>query len=267
MDLTVLQMFIGDICMDPTNYFVSLFPSGTSRDVISYYTTCEGTNPLQYDIGNATIYANELNSSIAYLQSACGNNPFVQDAIPDINNIIADVNSLVSQTDCQGIYNVWDEAINQGLCTYLFTGFYAMWITQFVISGSLYLTMCFSSVLYLYFGFFWKLPLSRWHEESIEVVLGTPVDESSISGAGIGTGGTENVLHAPREIEYRTNFDSSFNEKAKPDPELEYTKDVEQGGAEAEVVAGYILESDDDAVNKKATFEVSSETPDHQHES
>ena len=85
----------------------------------------------------------------------CPNNPYIESCSNNVNNIINDISYISDETNCQDVYNFWNQAVNVGLCNNLFTGLYALWITQFVTSGCLFFVMCFASVLYQYYGEYW----------------------------------------------------------------------------------------------------------------
>ena len=135
------------------------------KNILNYYLTCEGTNPFQANIQNSTIYTNQVKAELTQLVTlipACNLDVNIQQSFHYIDNINLDLFNLVDETQCGTIYNVFNTAINQGLCNYIFTGYYALWITQFVTSGCFFFVMCYSSVLYQYFGQYWTiLPMNE----------------------------------------------------------------------------------------------------------
>jgi hypothetical protein len=155
---TILVMFLGDICLDPAGNVARIFPKGDARDIVVYYTTCEGTNPLNKKVFNTTVYTAQLNAEYDKLTTlVCPTDDQLKSVKPYLDDLTQDTVNLIGLTDCTTIYDVWNHGVNQGLCTYLFNGLFTLWIGQYVLSGSLFLAMCFGVVLYGYYGHLWKV--------------------------------------------------------------------------------------------------------------
>lgn len=117
---------MSDICINPSTYVTDIFPKGDAQDILNYYLTCEGTNPLQPAINNATYYASYINQTLYSLASGptapCPGDPYITATYPYISDINSYVAEIVTLTNCSTIYNIWNSAVNEGLCTDLFTG-------------------------------------------------------------------------------------------------------------------------------------------------
>jgi hypothetical protein len=157
---TIGIIFLSDLCIDPAKNIASFLPAGDTRSLMLYYTTCQGTSPLHQQVSNATSYINNLRSSYEFIRNytyLCPAGSNLSSIEPYIQAISKNAIELISLTDCTTIYDVWNHGVNQGLCTYLFNGLFTFWIGQYVLSGSLFLAMCFGVVLYDYYGHLWKV--------------------------------------------------------------------------------------------------------------
>lgn len=154
-----MQTVAGDICIDPSGNLQKVFPKGTSRDIITYYTECTGTNPLASKVLNTTELTAKLNAEInSGLAAYCGTDQGVQDAIFYVSLITNDLIDLVDYTtDCNTLYQIWNDGVNIGLCTDLFNGLFTLWVGEYVVGFGMYFTICIASVLYLYYGRLWAI--------------------------------------------------------------------------------------------------------------
>lgn len=59
--------------------------------------------------------------------------------------------------ECSYIHNILDDGINNGICKYFLNGIYSIWISQCVVSGSLFLIICCLCILYQYYSEFWNI--------------------------------------------------------------------------------------------------------------
>ena len=117
------------------------------------------------------LYA-QINTTLAY--PGCQLDSNLKATLPHIDTLVEDTSSLIAATGCTGLSNVWDQAVNQGLCTHLFTGLYATWVSQFVTSGCLFFTVMFVSVLYQYYGDNWTVTASYEKARDVEAHIELP---------------------------------------------------------------------------------------------
>jgi hypothetical protein len=112
--------------MSPTENIVNNIKSGNAKTVFTYYTSCQGLNPFYYDISNATYYNNLINMTITGLTigstAPCPGDATLMAAFQDTSDIQVYINSLNETTQCEPLYDTYDQAINQGVCTDGFTG-------------------------------------------------------------------------------------------------------------------------------------------------
>lgn len=157
----IIITFLADLCFSPTENVLSIVPGGQTKSILSYYSSCVGTNPLSSYTTNSSYYITMLNSSINALafgpNATCPKNQYLMETTFYLNDLSLQISNLNSEIACPVAARLWATTLNQSICTHLFTGFYVMWISQFITSAGLFLTMCLGSVVYQYFGDFWRL--------------------------------------------------------------------------------------------------------------
>eukprot|EP01038_Epipyxis_sp_PR26KG_P007292 gene7292-9934_t len=199
--LMVGVMLMADVCMAPTQNLVDLLPSGNIQDTLSYYSTCTGSNPIGFDVTNATASVALVKEYYVNLTTSglCQNSSYLSSNYYIVQDLSYQVSNLTSFAECSPIQNIWDKAINIGLCDNTFTGIYVIWLAIFVTSGALYFTMCFASVLYEYFNDFWNISENDHHALP---VLAPVIDEMSPNDTTEGGGDkpTAPYMHYSQEL-------------------------------------------------------------------
>jgi len=142
---------IGDICINPTELLLKAVPNGAGKKTLRYYTECTGTNPLQDQINNMTYYTSTINKTIHKIldYNQCLT---LKDSEDYISDMLVNTNSILSQTECTPLYNVYNKAVNQGLCDNIYSGLFTTWISMFIISGGLFFIICITVRLYQFYG-------------------------------------------------------------------------------------------------------------------
>mgnify|MGYP003385543335 CR=1 FL=1 len=87
---------------------------------------CQGSQELEYVQGNLTISQEYLNQ-IEYL------------------------------SQCSAYYTEANDLLHNAVCFQLFTGFYIMWVCQYVISLGVFCLLVVSCIIYQYFGTYWGM--------------------------------------------------------------------------------------------------------------
>ncbi len=84
--------------------------------------------------------------------SGCQNEANIPAAIGIItDDLVPNIDNLFDLFACENIQLLYQLSIESGLCTNFFTGFYTIWVSQFVTSLFLFFLICFACVLYKYF--------------------------------------------------------------------------------------------------------------------
>lgn len=151
-------MVISDFCMSPTQYAINLIPTGDTQDIVAYYTTCSGSDPLEPYLSQAVDSLNELNNSVSSLLTyQCPGDSqllYIQGNLTLANTTLAAVDVL---TTCEPYVEESNDFLHNALCFQLFTGSYILWVCQFVISGGVFVLLVLSTFIYQYFGTYWHM--------------------------------------------------------------------------------------------------------------
>jgi hypothetical protein len=152
-------MVISDFCISPTEYAINLLPPGDTQDIVSYYSTCSGTDPMQEYISGANSALQTMNQTVtALLETAqCQGN---QDLIYVQGNLTLSqeyLNQIDYLSECQAYYDQTNDLLHNAVCFQLFTGFYIVWVCQYVISLGVFLLLVVSCIIYQYFGTYWGM--------------------------------------------------------------------------------------------------------------
>lgn len=154
---------LGDFCMDPSGNIIDMVTETTNstefKELLDYYLNCIGTSPIGSDLDSGIDSLNQIIDSIdsnsTYItgsgfagndQTACTSGI---DTIKDNSqSSLTTLQSLLDFFGCSTVNNAWDQIVNQGLCTSGFSGFYALWISLYLVSLCLFFIMCVSAILF-----------------------------------------------------------------------------------------------------------------------
>ena len=149
--LMFIVMLMGDLCMDPSSV-----ASGNS--MLYYYTSCSGTSPFGDSITSIKDQIKVLTDNQGNcFTSGSANDLLAAAQATIVGDQFTNVNTAVSCNPTNGLNMVWNDAVNQGICTNFMNGLFKIWVSQYVVSGALFFTIICASVLYQYFGVAWKL--------------------------------------------------------------------------------------------------------------
>ena len=172
----IIVTVYADFCYDPSGNLSSAVPGSSSQDMATYYSTCVGTDPFDSYLTEAsngvTDFSTEFGSTF---DTMCfSNHPeYTANVAAAAASISSSLSQVSAQTDCEPIYMVYNQFLNQGICDNTFTGMWNVWLSVCVTSISLYFLMCFSSVMWQYFGVAWKLRPDNVHTGNHLHLVGT----------------------------------------------------------------------------------------------
>lgn len=154
-------MALADFCYEPTDNLVNLVPTGDDRALMSYYATCEGTNPLDSYISNAYSALDAINAELMSLTNpttgACPDNPELVQAQDDVVAAYRSMDAIYVTEECPPVKSHIDSILHNAVCFNLFGGFYTIWVSQFTSSAALFFLCVVASVIYQYFGRYWGM--------------------------------------------------------------------------------------------------------------
>ena len=175
-------MVLSDFCMSPTEYAVNLLEPGSTRDMVSYYSTCSGTDPVVEYLSDANAAVAAMDDLVnTLLGGSCQGDQemlYVQGNLSLANATLIEVETL---SQCGPYYNQANDLLHNAVCFNLFTGFYIAWVCQYVISGGVFLLLLVSTMIYQFFGPYWYMEQADLDNmvNSLEERLLPPEDNSS----------------------------------------------------------------------------------------
>jgi hypothetical protein len=214
----IFVIFLGDLCIDPITYILKPLPAGTVSDSVTYFTSCEGTNPFATSTDGVTSALTTIKSLLIdettsastadmcrtdaqrtarfnILDALCGMcDGYFEDASytysfystglkytsskPGIDSTMTSLKSSI--TDCASLQTSLTGVFEGSLCGGIYSGFFVIWITQFITSFCLFLLMCCGSVLYQYFdNKYWTLGIDG-HYQGGEGFSPTSIEETAV---------------------------------------------------------------------------------------
>ena len=214
----IFVIFLGDLCIDPITYILKPLPAGTVSDSVTYFTSCEGTNPFATSTDGVTSALTTIKSLLIdetplastaavcttrdertarfkILDALCGTcSGYFEDASytysfyssvekytsskPGIDSTMTSLKSSI--TDCASLQTSLTGVFEGSLCGGIYSGFFVIWITQFITSFCLFLLMCCGSVLYQYFdNKYWTLGIDG-HYQGGEGFSPTSIEETAV---------------------------------------------------------------------------------------
>jgi hypothetical protein len=143
--------------MSPTENTIGLVPDDT-KEIVTYYSSCNGTNPLQEPLILALNYTYLMNSTINVLTSStgsCPGDPNLMACYADTRAIVDSLTAISVSAQCPPVKEQWDDAVNNGACDHVFNGSLWMWSSMFVSGTFLFFLLIVGSIIYKFFDELW----------------------------------------------------------------------------------------------------------------
>ena len=133
-----MQMLLADFCMSPTsNILLTMNPSSSYYSTVSYYTSCDGSNPLTQYLNTAQATITGLLSTVqnSYLNSsACSSvKSALTASVSEMDAILSTINGVYPVTTCAPIQDQVAQGLQDGLCSSFFKGVYVFWLSQYCV--------------------------------------------------------------------------------------------------------------------------------------
>jgi hypothetical protein len=140
---TIIIMFMGDFCMNPTQNILDVI----SSQAFSYYLTCTGDNPFAnsfQSINASTVALTQSINALTVVSPSCSalQAPYTSDMNAQVANMFEPIN------DCTYINNIYNSFVLQSFCNAGYAGLFNLWILQFCIAILLYFLMSFANAVY-----------------------------------------------------------------------------------------------------------------------
>jgi hypothetical protein len=155
--------------MHPADYVLTLAPMGSTRDTLSYYSTCSGANPTANFVGDAEYNINVMRYFVSYLgTSSCPDYDYLANQVQwNLDQIYANFNVVTELSSCDTYMPYWEEVFYEGVCSHAFDGMYLIWITQTLCAVFLLgAAMCSSSI----FPYFMELKKLGFESEESDMM-------------------------------------------------------------------------------------------------
>jgi hypothetical protein len=145
-----LQVILGDFCMQPADSIINVLDfSGNGSSLLSYYLKCEGKSKFAAPLVNATHAVRAFNLTV-YQQVQSARNTYHNQSLGQacldgfsatIDETLISLANITHSLQCQPIYNVFNMAVNESLCSNAFTGFFSVWLCHLLTAGFLYFVL------------------------------------------------------------------------------------------------------------------------------
>jgi hypothetical protein len=149
-------MGTADFCMNPLTYVPTLVPSDV-YNVTAYYTTCQGTNPIDSTVTTAVQYTNEYTLAVqTVLATSCPGDVYLENALHVLNEVSYTLTNITSELVCPPTQQQISNLFETGICTKIFRGFFLIWIGQYLSTAFLLCTTLVIAFIYQFFGSRWE---------------------------------------------------------------------------------------------------------------
>lgn len=217
-----LVTILGDFCMDPSGNVIDLVTETTNntdfKDLLNYYLNCVGTSPIGSDLDDGIQALNYVIGNITanadYIGVGAGgqNEALCQAEITSISTqsqqSLTTLQSLLDFFGCSAVNNAWSQIINEGLCTKGYSGFYALWISLYLVSFCLFFLMCIGAVLFKQYEY-----QVEGHNEDGEITFDDN-DQAFLDNPGVEMVQNPDGTVQPLDPQQGENFDNVYYGKA-----------------------------------------------------
>jgi hypothetical protein len=154
-----LKMMSADYCMEPTSNALGLCEPDY-RPVATYYSSCNGTNPLTEPLETALISIQVIDFSISELSKpsgACPLNPYLLHCATMVDYVQGNLTLVAESALCPPVRDEWNNFFHDAVCHDGFQAVFVTWVADYVTIISLYLTLLVGCLSYQYIGTQWRL--------------------------------------------------------------------------------------------------------------
>ena len=212
--IMVVVMLLADLCMDPNGNLTKFF-SGSVASAISYYATCDGSNPLQGYTDNILSVLKTIQQTTTISNTQCST--LLRSNFTAIYNDTVALTSLIS---CDYPHRIYSSAVLDGVCSNGFAGIYDIWVVIYFIAAVLFVILCLGNLVYGHYG----LRLSVLPEEKESA---NEVDAAIASNTG-----DKEVVDTGSTL-YRSVAVNDY------DPEIQLTDELEMVPVRAQAITDF----------------------------
>ena len=153
----LITFILADFCVDPDNHLLNILGGNNSnnRDIIQYYISCQGINPLNNfyltlinALNGFQILLRQLTTSSI---SPCANDIALQNTSIITSKLQSEITLIMQSFTCSVIKNQWSTFAYSGVCNKLFYGFSSLWLSQIFTSFFLLILLFSNPTVMKYF--------------------------------------------------------------------------------------------------------------------
>ena len=174
----IFTSLFSDVCYPNPAQNLARQVTGSTRDMIVFYSTCRGTDTLRQDFLKAATAFGTMNVIVGNLANSCPNTDPDKNlyyAANDLTGIGAELSKIANAVSCPSLKEVLTTFLNDSLCGGIQSGLYSIWISQLITSFFLFFLIIAGTVLYQYYDGAGHKVLASDEEVAGVVVHGTGV--------------------------------------------------------------------------------------------
>jgi hypothetical protein len=144
----IMTSLFGGLCYPNPAQNLARQVTGSSRDLIVFYSTCRGQDSVRenfVDAKTAFLTIKQL------LQVTCPTNPNMVLFSEVVDKVSKQLDIIQSQVSCPTLKNIVLTFLNDSLCGGIYSGIYSIWISQLITSFFLLMLLITASILYQYY--------------------------------------------------------------------------------------------------------------------
>lgn len=148
-----------DFCMDPTPNAIGLTEEA-HRDIATYYSSCNGTNPISEPIESAFVSVELIDLTVTELSRTggkCAGNPYLIHCSEVVKYANGNLTALLESAICPPVKNDWEDFFHDAVCHDGYQGLFDAWIADYATVFTLYITLLVGCCSYQYIGSQWKI--------------------------------------------------------------------------------------------------------------
>lgn len=215
-----LVTILGDFCMDPSGNVIDLVTETTNntdfKNLLNYYLNCIGTSPIGSDLDDGILALNYVIGNIttndAYIGNGGNDDTLCRTEMDSIKaqsqQSLTTLQSLLDFFGCSAVNNAWSQIVNEGLCTKGYSGFYALWISLYLVSFCLFFLMCVAAILFKQYEY-----QVEGHNEDGEITFDDN-DQTFLDNPGVQMVQNPDGTVQPLDPQQGENFDNVYYGKA-----------------------------------------------------
>lgn len=141
---------LADFCREPDANFIALVTrrgdlDAAATELVSYYATCNGTNPLHDDIAYARSACLALNATLYQARFYCSSYESIERLQYLTDDSLRGIEDLVIFSGCTTINGDYQKLVHNATCRRFLNGLYALAVVHAFVLAALYLWLFFQS--------------------------------------------------------------------------------------------------------------------------